>query len=100
VSGTLSFEDISSPALEIYSGSLTVTPPGTTVDLNFAIENGGFTYSVTIPSGNVLVSASGDWDLGADTGTISITDSKGTWTCTVDVGSGSCTGPGTSFSWK
>jgi hypothetical protein len=98
IDGTLQFEDASngSQSVIIYAGTIdeTLTPPGTTtqIDLNFAEINGMLAYDVTISSGNVLVSENGNWDPSTDSGSFTVTDKSGTWTCTVTDDVGSCTG--------
>jgi hypothetical protein len=95
--GSISFADYQSPQeMIIYSGTIdeTITPPGTTtqIEMNFALVNGVMTYSVTVASGNVLVSESGSWDEQTETGTLTVTDRSTTWTCNLTNGSGTCTG--------
>jgi hypothetical protein len=97
VSGTLSFAEWSSPKeVFIYDGSLTVTDGSMTdtVNLDYALINGTISWSVDVASGNVLVSESGDWNIANDTGTLTITDSQGTWNCTWTTTQATCTGPG------
>jgi len=98
INGTMSYAEYTSPAMELFSGSLTVTatPPGTTetVNLNFALVDGVMTFSVSVADGTVLVSEDGSWDPTTDTGMLTITDRTATWTCTLDHGKGSCVSPG------
>jgi len=99
INGTMSFDEISATQI-IYSGSITITPPGDTVDLNFELDNGQFAFSATISSGNVVVaSESAGWDSSTNTGSISVTDSQGMWSCTIQSNSGNCTGPGSDITW-
>jgi hypothetical protein len=99
ISGSLSFADYSSsPPMMIYSGTIdeTVTPPGTTetIDMNFALLDGVITYDVSISSGNVLVQDSGSWDPSTDTGSFTVIDQSGSWSCQLTNGAGTCTGSG------
>jgi hypothetical protein len=96
VNGTISFAEWSTPeVILIYDGTLTVTDAAMTdqVNLNFALVNGQYSWSVTLSDGtNVLVSESANWNATTDSGTFTVTDSTGTWSCTWTAGTGTCTG--------
>jgi hypothetical protein len=99
ISGSMSYADYTTaPAMFIYSGTLTetISPPGTTTTVNFdyALINGELTYSLSVADGTVLVSDEGSWDEATQSGTFTVTDKSGTWSCNITNGAGTCTGPG------
>ena len=60
-------------------------------DVDYLLKDGKVTFAIEVKDGKVLVSASGNWDKKTKTGTITVTDKNGTWTCMAVNGKGMCT---------
>jgi hypothetical protein len=103
VNGTLNYAVWTTPTeMMIYDGTLTVTDGGQTdqVSIDYAYLDGQITWSVSVTGGNVLVSDTGSWDPSTNTGNFTVTDSQGTWSCTWNNDSGTCTGPGGTITYQ
>ncbi|MEO7032771.1 MAG: hypothetical protein ABI548_02985 [Polyangiaceae bacterium] len=106
VNGSMTYAEITSPppAMTIIKESFTetITPPGDTIklDLDYAEIGGMLSYSVDVADGNVLLSASGNWDSTTDSGSFTVTTKDGTYSCSLTNGAGDCTGSGGSVSFS